>query len=139
MPTYTNGTSNVVFIENSQGDLEELKPGKTMETVYFCDHETLGLTMDSETPYYEREVSDDVLTGLSSSPQAVTVDPATRLVLILQITDMVTVHRNHDGSVPLLRDHQKSDGIFMFESDTRTKRFLVTGSGSCRVLQLRND
>ena len=139
MPTYTNPSSAIVFIKNSQGGPGGAQARGTIETVHFCDHEGLGITEVSETPYYDREVADDVLTGLSASPQTVEIDAETRRVVFLQITGMVTVYRNHVGAVPVMRDHGQADGNFLLEVDTRTKRFLVTGSGSCRLLQWRKD
>ncbi len=137
MPDYKNETTRVVYIRNSQGELVELSPGGHLETEHFCDHEALGLTQVAEAPYWEREVADTVLTSLSSTAQEVEINQNARVVLVHMITGTVTVRRNREDAVPVMRDHSSENVMFTIPVDTRTKRLMITGSGTCRVLQLR--
>lgn len=53
MPTYYNPTEAPVELKDSYGKNIFLSPGETLETLYFCDHEVLGLTKIKNEPRFD--------------------------------------------------------------------------------------
>ena len=135
MPTYSNPTNAVIPVKNSSGGWTPLKPGETIETVYFHDHETLGLTEISETPYFNSVVAEDDLTSVAGSE--VLVNPKADYAIVMKITGSVTVCRNNATEMAILRNHENSDPIVQIQLDGRTKRLVFSGSGGCRVVQFQ--
>ena len=139
MPTYKNETSERIGgIKTSYGSSAFLEPGETIETTYFCDHDSLGLTEISETPYWNRVADSEDITDLSETPQNVEINNEVSNVVILNITDTVTVCRNVSTADPEMKNHENSFAVPIIPVDKRTKRLVLTGSGNCRVVQWRD-
>lgn len=136
MPTYKNNSTAIIHIKDSDGNLVPLVPRATLATVSFCDHAALGLTEISETPYFNRIITDDVLT-LAEAPQAVSVSLDTVCVIFLEVTGIVTAFAQATANTPPeLRDHT-GDVIIQIPAGGRFNKMIVTGSGTCRMVQYK--
>ena len=139
MPTYRNDGSVGITIEGTDGKVEfskTLKPGEQGETWRYCDKP--GLTKLSDAPMYNRVVGRQTVT-LNETPQDVNISLSADWVLIYAITGAVTAYRQSAANTPAeYAAHTDDDPKIQIPAKATFDKLVVSGSGSCEVVQFRN-
>ncbi len=136
MPTYRNDTDTIFSqIEKMDGSKADLAPGEVGESKYFLG--TPGLTLISETPYYNPLIGAQMIT-LDSSYQNVPVDLKARQVVFIGNEGSITAYaQSETNAPPLLENHDASSVVIPIKAGGRFSKLRVAGSGTWRAIQTR--
>ena len=139
MPTYRNDGPEEITVEETDGRVEfnkTLKPGEQAETWRYYDNP--DLTKLSDSPMYNRVVGRQTVT-LSATPQDVPISLNADWVLIYAITGAVTAYRQSADNTPAeYAAHTDDDPKIQIPAKATFDKLVVSGSGTCEVVQYRN-
>jgi len=136
MPTYKNNSRGNIIMQNTNGEDVQVLPGETIET--FKVYSNSGLTKISDAPLWNRVVNRQTIT-LSETEQDVAIDPLTDWIIILKITDNVTIYcQSITNTPPEYNAHTSSDPIIQIPASEMFDKLVMTGAGTCEVVEYRN-
>lgn len=134
MPRYRNDGTTSIGIEGTDGSNISLAPGEEGDTNLFFS--ISNLTKISDAPYYNRVINRQTIT--LGAAQDVTISLNTDWILIYQITDDVTVYRQHaDNTPPEYDAHTDSDPVIQIPAKGTLTNLVVSGTGTCEVVEYK--
>lgn len=134
MPTYKNNSEITHKVKNTDNKSVSVKPGTTIETNKFIS--ITDLTLLSDTPYYNRVVNRQTIT--LGAAQDVTISLETDFLIVIQITDYVTMYSQAAANTPPeLENHTDDDPVIQIPCQGRMNNLVLTGSGTCEIIEYK--
>lgn len=131
--TYTNNTSNIIYLKDSSGTMTPLQPGSSIQTIYYSDH--AGLIETSELPYWNWASGTSTVT-VTAAGTDVAISATTEYVIISQITGTITVFLQDDDNTPaILTNWTEDEPVLVIPVKGRCDNLEIEGSGTCEVTQ----
>lgn len=140
MPTYLNETDKVFLLEDLQGKLVGLNPGKTLESYKIYSY--VGLTRTLDTPYYNPLLYiHEVAAGAPGDITVTLENPETCKTLRIQkiAGAAVDVYINDKANTPpVLNSWQMEDPAVDLAANGCIEQLIITFSaaGACQVLEI---
>ena len=135
MPEYKNNSREYVSLKNSQGNIVQLEPGKTLKTWFFWDDDRLQKIADH--PLFPRTPGINKVTT-SASGVDVAIAPRCDYITVEQITGTIDVFADVDDSdQQLIKEKTGDDPIKVIECFGTIGKLIIKGSGDCVVYQHR--
>jgi len=138
MPTYLNETDDIIWAKNlddSRAPQVPVNPGESLETTYFFDHVSLGLTRTALTPLKNRNTAVTSITLGEGTSHVLHKD--TRVVLIINISDVCTVKPQVSTAIPIFLGNTAESLVMpIYLDDYPCDTLVLSGSGTCTVMEL---
>ena len=139
MPTYRNDNNTPHLIQDTSGDTKTVAPGETVQTYRIYSYP--GLTLLSETPYYNPVVCLDEVVFAKAGKQVVAVNVSeTQRILVYDVSGCeVIVYLESTANAPGLHSALGSNDTLEVDVDRNASRLVLVsnGAGSCVVKQMR--
>lgn len=112
-------------------------PSESRAVMYYSDN--ANLTVDSDSPYYNRLNSITEVTGISATATDVTISLDTDYVIIFHITSTIDVFIQDEANTPAeLQDWTSTDAVIEIPAKGKFNNIAIIGTGSCSVYQYVN-
>jgi len=135
MPQFKNNTAELQKFKVKGRTLFTMEAGEERYSKYYTTNE--DITILSHEPYSNRVVAVEELTSLSAvTPQYVDIDDDTDHVVIINITDSITVYRQSTSNTPAeMLNWTAMSPVIPIPADATFTKLGFLGSGNCAVYQ----
>jgi hypothetical protein len=135
MPTYENENPVEIQVKGPDGRIAIFDADESKEIDFYTNDSRL--TFISDTPYVNRVIAIDDLN--LTSDQTVAVSLSTDTICFLSISDSITVYtQSTENTPPELKNHTAGDPVILIPAKARFNQVIVSGTGTCRMVQYRN-
>jgi len=112
MPTYTNTVNGIVNVDDYT-----FLPLETKLFYHYLDNSGGYLTLDSDEPYYNPILKDEVVTGTGETKEVALVSTSSSSIRLVPVSGSIKVYLNSVSNTP---------GMTLKESVTITNRKRIT-------------
>ncbi len=139
MPIYRNDNNAPYLMRDTSGNTRTVVPGESIQSLRIYDYP--GLTLLSETPYYNPVLSLDEVSFAKAEKQEVAVNVSeTRKILVYNVTGCeVSVYLQSIANAPGLHSALGSGDTLEVDVDHNASKVVLVsnGAGSCLVKQMK--
>lgn len=132
---YRNNSQNVYSVYNTDNHTISVKPGEYVDSYVFYDYEDFDVIDDYDDLYNPITAITEVSLGAATDH---VLHADTKKILIIKVTDTITVRPQVDTAVPLLLNMTVNDPIIVIERERNWyTKLRVSGSGTCTIMEYR--